>query len=215
MLKYLVLIVLISITDHATSQNIVPLSMSNFIDDAGEKSVRQVWFAPEGTVGTVGKFHKLEIGFKLEKDIEREVEKFITKRAKGINPFDPEQINVSIKLIAPNGEEIVTHGFYYLPYFKNPFKDLWIADTTSFKWRMRFAPDQIGAWKGEVDVRVNGFASAKSSFKFNCIESGHRGVLMTSKTGTLADRYLYESESGKRNINLLDCRHQSVSRKNI
>ena len=66
------------------------------------------------------------------------IEKFITKRAKGINPFDPEQVDVSVKLIAPNGEEIITHGFYYLPYFKNPFKDLWVADTTSFKWRVRF-----------------------------------------------------------------------------
>jgi hypothetical protein len=196
MLKYLVFTVLISITYCAISQNIVPASMS-IVDNTRESSIDQVWFTPEGTVGTVGKFHKVEIGFKLEKDIEREVENFITKRAKGINPFDPEQVDVSVKLIAPNGEEIITHGFYYLPYFKNRLKDLWIADTTSFKWRMRFAPDQIGAWKGEVDVRVKGFASAKSSFKFNCIESGHKGVLKTSKTGTLADRYLYESESGK------------------
>ena len=53
----------------------------NFIDDTGENSIDQVWFTPEGTVGTVGKFHKLEIGFKLAKEIEREVEKFITKKS--------------------------------------------------------------------------------------------------------------------------------------
>ncbi len=177
MLKYLVFIVLTSITCLAISQNIIPASMSSFIVDTGENSIDQVWFTPEGTVGRVGKFCKLEIGFKLSKEIEQEVEKFIRKKAKGINPFDPEQIDVSVRLIAPNGEEIVTHGFYYLPYFKNPFKDLWIPDTTSFKWRVRFAPNQIGAWKGEVDVRVSGFAPAKSSFKFYCIESGHKGVL--------------------------------------
>ena len=197
MLKYLVFIVLTSITCLAISQNIIPASMSSFIVDTGENSIDQVWFTPEGTVGRVGKFCKLEIGFKFSKEIEQEVEKFIRKKAKGINPFDPEQIDVSVRLIAPNGEEIVTHGFYYLPYFKNPFKDLWIPDTTSFKWRVRFAPNQIGAWKGEVNVRVSGFAPAKSSFKFYCIESGHKGVLKTSNTGTLADRYLYESESGK------------------
>ena len=196
MLKYLFFIVLISITYFAASQNIVPVSMLSFIDNAGENSIDQVWFTPEGTVGTVGKFHKFEIGFKLEKDIEREVENFIAKRATGLNPFDPDQIDVSVKLSAPNGEEIITHGFYYLPYFKNPFKDIWIPDTTSFKFRLRFSPNQIGAWKGEVKLVVKGFDTANSSFSFNCLESGHKGVLKTSKTGTLSDRYLYESETG-------------------
>jgi len=63
MLKYLVFIVSFSITYCAISQNIVPTSMS-IIDNIGESSIDQVWFTPEGTVGTVGKFHKVEIGFK-------------------------------------------------------------------------------------------------------------------------------------------------------
>ena len=197
MLKYLVFIVSLSITYCAISQNIVPASMSNFVDNNGASSIDQVWFTPEGIVGTVGKFHKVEIGFKLGEDINREVENFITKRAKGINPFDPEQIDVSVKLIAPNGKEIVTHGFYYLPYFNNPVKDLWIADTTSFKWRMRFAPDQIGKWEAFVTAKIKGFPDSESIFKFNCIESKHKGLLMNSHTGTKADGYLYFSETNE------------------
>ena len=47
--------------------------MSSFTDNTGENSIDQVCFTPEGKVGTVGKFHKVEIGFKLEKDMEREI----------------------------------------------------------------------------------------------------------------------------------------------
>jgi len=127
MLKYLVFIVSLSITYCAISQNIVPASMSSFADNTGASSIDQVWFTPEGTVGTVGKFHKVEIGFKLGEEINQEVENFITKRAKGINPFDPEQIDVSVKLIAPNGKSSnLTPEQYELvrtPAFKNWFGD--------------------------------------------------------------------------------------------
>jgi len=196
MLKYIVFLVLNSITYFAISQSIGPYPMSNLVGKAIGGSIDQVWFKPYGTVGEVGKFHKLEIGFKLEKQVEREVENFISKRATGINPFDPEQIDVTILLTAPNGEQVTTHGFYFLPYYENHNKDMWVQDTTSFKWRMRFAPNQIGKWSGEVKVNVKGFGPASSSFNFDCIESGHKGVIKASKTGTFADRYLYESETG-------------------
>lgn len=197
MLRRLSFIILVFTTSSLNAQNIVPVSMVNWGGtNSFNSQLSQVWYTPNNSVGEVGKYNKLEIGFRLEKKIEQEIQSFITKRSTGINPFDPDQIDVSIKLTAPDGKQINTHGFYYLPFFKNPFKNMWISDTTSFKFRLRFAPNQVGTWKGEVTAVTRGFDTANSSFSFNCVESGHKGVLKTSKTGTLADRYLFESETG-------------------
>jgi hypothetical protein len=73
MLKCLVFIVLVSATYCAITQNIVPSPMSAFVEKTNASSISQVWFTPEGKVGLVGKYNKVEIGFKLEKDIEREI----------------------------------------------------------------------------------------------------------------------------------------------
>jgi len=195
MFRYLVCFIFISIFHFVNAQNIVPVPMENSSNEE-DNQIQRIWYSPNKTVGEVGKYHKLEIGFRLDKELEREVENFITKRDKGVNPFDPEQINVSIKLTAPDGKVVNTNGFYYLPYFKDMFNDGWKPDTTSFKFRLRFAPDQVGKWEGVVEVFKAGIRTAKSSFSFSCVESGHKGVLKTSKTGTLADRYMYESETG-------------------
>lgn len=198
MLRRLSFIILVFITYSLNAQNIVPLSMAYLSGTTSpELQLSQVWYTPNNSVGEVGKYNKLEIGFRLEKEIEQEIESFITKRSKGINPFDPDQIDVSIKLTAPDGKQINTNGFYYLPYFKNLFKDIWIPDTTSFKFRLRFAPNQIGTWKVNVNAKVKGYSDSESEFNFNCIESDHKGVLMTSNTESKADGYLYLSETNE------------------
>ena len=198
MLRRLSFIILVFITYSLNAQNIVPVSMAYLSGTTSpELQLSQVWYTPNNSVGEVGKYNKLEIGFRLEKEIEQEIESFITKRSKGINPFDPDQIDVSIKLTAPDGKQINTNGFYYLPYFKNLFKDIWIPDTTSFKFRLRFAPNQIGTWKVNVNAKVKGYSDSESEFNFNCIESDHKGVLMTSNTESKADGYLYLSETNE------------------
>ena len=82
MLKYLVFIVLTSITGLAISQNIIPASMSSFIVDTGENSIDQVWFTPEGTVGRVGKFCKLEIGLNFQKKLNKRLKNLLEKKRK-------------------------------------------------------------------------------------------------------------------------------------
>ena len=197
MLKYLVFIAFISTTFIAISQNIVPSPMSAFVEKTNVSSISQVWFAPEGKVGVVGKYNKMEVGFRLDNKLERLVDLFITKKGNGINPFDPEKIDVSVKLISPKGDTIKTNGFYYSPYLNDRSKDEWITDTTSYNWRLRFAPDQIGKWMVRVKVISEGYEQFKTSFTFDCVKSDHKGVLITGHTETSADKYLFQSESGE------------------
>ena len=61
------------------AQNLVPSSMSEFTIDKEGSTISQVWYSPVGKVGEVGKFNKMEVGLKLGKEIEGQIEDFINK----------------------------------------------------------------------------------------------------------------------------------------
>lgn len=158
-----------------------------------------VWYLPSGTPGEVGKYNKTELGFRLSESSQKKMYAFINKNdTTGINPFDPEQVNFEATFISPTGLQTKRFGFYYLPYTENKTLDKWDADTTSYPWRVRFAPDEVGEWKVNVTVQIRGNKSpVKTVEAFTCVASDHKGTLKKSETGTDADRYLYYSETGE------------------
>ena len=154
---------------------------------------------PSTINSSVGKFQKLEFGFKLPQKIQFQIDKFLFQNdTLGINPFDPDQLNFEADFISPTGIITKRYGFYYQSFKSNDIFDRWEEDTTSMPWRLRFSPDEIGDWK--VKINITSKLSAipiLHELYFNCTSSNHKGNLKISKTGTDEDRYLYYSETNE------------------
>lgn len=179
---------------------ILIFSAINFLSFASDNrsQINYCWYEPFADPTHVGKFDKLELGFKLPGNITGQVNKFIQKSSGGINPFDPEQIDFRIKLTNPKGQTIMRYAFYYQPFIEDLEQDAFIPDTTTYPWRFRFAPDEIGNWSIEVSVIIKGSETiSHDAITFTCVNSEHPGVLLVTKTNTEGDRWLKFSENNK------------------
>lgn len=151
----------------------------------------------------VRKFQRMELGFNLPDDIDSEIAAFMAGR-EGINPFNPENIDVQVFFMSPSGEVKNQIGFYYKPFRaliqsnadEPDYKNEYVADTTSFPWRVRFAPDVEGQWNVSVKISVRNHPRLNYELgSFTCEASTHKGRLLVSQTGTDSDRYLTYSGS--------------------
>lgn len=165
--------------------------------------LKTAWFTPLQKVGAAGKFQRLELGFNLPDDIDSEISAFMNDE-KGINPFNPEEIDIRVRFVNPAGETREQPGFYYKPFTElirsnadePDYKNEYVPDTTSFPWRVRFAPDTIGKWTISIKISVrNQDRLSYELGSFVCEGSTHKGRLLVSKTGTDSDRYLTYSDT--------------------
>ena len=205
MKSFICFIIVIFFSNIICAQNIhpkrFPVTQNHSIvrSSSDENFIQPVWFQPSETPGKVGKYEKLEFGFKLSDRIKTDIQKFIKMGdTTGLNPYDPEHINFEAVFISPSGVQTKRYGFYYQPFLENHTFDNWQQDSTSFPWRVRFSPDELGDWKVKIQVfNKNSISSIKIDLEFTTIPSKHKGVLQTSVTGTEADRYLSYSETGE------------------
>lgn len=165
--------------------------------------LKTAWFAPFMKVGSAGKFQRMELGFDLPDDIDSEIEVFAAEQV-GMNPFNPEDIDVQVLFTNPAGETKKQVGFYYKPFTdlvrsnadEIDYKNEYVADTTSFPWRVRFAPDLEGKWTVSIRVLIRNQSRLNYEIgAFTCERSPHKGRLTVSRTGTDSDRYLSYSDS--------------------
>ncbi len=190
---------------NVTAQNQPPRS---FLDIESAKNTSQcVWFLPNASPGKVGKHQSLELGFKLPTSMEKEVSTFLSKGTGGINPFDPDELDFTVTLASPTNKEVVRFAFYYQPYREllygnagqtDSYKNEFVKDTTSFPWRFRFCPDEIGNWTISLRVKVKGVLKfEQQGINFVCESSEHKGPLRVSKEGKDTDRWMYYEDTNE------------------
>jgi len=151
--------------------------------------IAPVWMNYSGAAPIVPQFSKIEMGFHLPLVVESAVEQFL-KTGKGLNPFDPEAINVEV--VYTNGNlSYTSYGFYYevferdaatiVPVFDNCPQAKWKKASTLYKWRARFAPPVQGVWTAVVNVYlgdVTSVAYSSAPIRFQCIkEMSSKGFL--------------------------------------
>ncbi len=146
-----------------------------------------VVFTPENTNGEVGKYDKLEIGVRLPQNVYDEIDNFINEipNVNKLNPFNESDINVIADFYTLTGNNLATENFKHTVYgyYHNEYKTVietpanavnsyYEKDTTSFRFRVRFAPWLIGYWKCKIRVEINGHGILYSkSFNFKCVPS--------------------------------------------
>ncbi|MEA3226177.1 MAG: DUF5060 domain-containing protein, partial [Planctomycetota bacterium] len=107
----------------------------------------------------IGLYEKLELRIDLE--------------ATYANPFDPDQIDLTVEFTAPSGRKRVIYGFY------NP------SNWTSL-WMARFSPTEKGTWRYVVKVTDSDGTGRSRTGNFTAVDSSHHGFVKIAPN----ERYL-------------------------
>jgi len=135
----------------------------------------------------VPEFEKLELGIKIPKNIQEQIDNFFKPPAfsSGINPYNPADIDVYGVLTSPTNRTIRWNCFYYREYVNNhddnPHDFTWLEIPTDYPWRMRFAPDEIGQWSLSLTIKVSSSLEYHvNNIIFNCTQNpNNQGYIVT------------------------------------
>jgi len=129
---------------------------------------------------------KMEVGIRLPERISHEADRFFREPLfkTGLNPYDPDSLDVYSLFISPSGRTIRINAFFYRDYIPDSCTrrrlPCWREQPTMYPWRIRFAPPETGQWRFKVFVRTRGGESVQSpETSFTCVNSGNPGFLGT------------------------------------
>jgi hypothetical protein len=94
---------------------------------------------------TLGLYEKFEVSFNINNGNEY------------VNPFDPDEIDITAIFISPSGKQWKVPGFYYY--------------SMGSLWKVRFSPDETGVWNYKISVRDKGGEVTGSQQSFVSVRS--------------------------------------------
>jgi hypothetical protein len=97
---------------------------------------------------------------------------FLNVKAEFINPFDPNEIDITATFISPTGKQWGIHGYYYYAF--------------GSQWKIRFSPEEIGKWTYTINVKDKKGQVNSESKSFTAIPSLNHGPIQAA----LNKRYL-------------------------
>ena len=149
-----------------------------------------------GPNGQARLFEKFELGIEMPASVSSKVQSYLDG-GEGLNPYNPDDVNVEAVFTAPNGETQKVYGFFMVDY-QRAEGDKWEKRNTDFSWRIRFAPDLVGAWKVTVSIITEKNSPLRNrELAFQCVNSKNKGFVVRGHTGDESDRYLRYSGTGE------------------
>ncbi|MDD2236544.1 MAG: DUF5060 domain-containing protein [Kiritimatiellae bacterium] len=108
--------------------------------------------------GSAGRYEKYEVTVGLD-------------HVSGLNPYDPNMVDLQATFVSPSGQVWNICGFY-MEEDNEPIGQ--------GSWRIRFAPDEIGTWTYDVTVENGMGADSSTGHTFSCVGSDHHGPIRVS-----------------------------------
>ena len=99
------------------------------------------------------------------------------------NPFDSNDIELVGVFESPSGKQVVIPGFWMQPYAdqcQQPCKVDDLKPSGSPTWQVRFAPDEVGHWSYNLQVRDDGTTIKVENGSFDVAPSDHPGFIHVS-----------------------------------
>jgi hypothetical protein len=112
---------------------------------------------------TLGQYEKFEVSFNINNGNEY------------VNPFDPDEIDITASFVSPAGKTWKIPGFYYY--------------TMGTLWKIRFSPDEVGKWTYTITVRDKGGEFTSPPQSFVAVKSAKKGPIVVAEN----KRYLKHS----------------------
>jgi len=134
------------------------------------------------STNTVGRYEKLELLIKTD--------------AKYNNPFDTDEVALSVMLKAPGGETITLPAFYCQDYERQKLnkgrgRANWYYPVGDGIWKARFAPPQIGTYQAAAILKDRTGTIQSPSVRVDCTPSDNKGFI---RTGTKDPRFMEFSD---------------------
>jgi hypothetical protein len=126
----------------------------------------------ETTATKVRKYEKLEIIIKTDTSYE--------------NPYNPDEVDLTITLKTPDKKQITIPAFYYQDYERRKFdrrrgRANWYYPTGMGSWKARFAPMQTGTYSAAATLRDKNGTIHSDTIKFDCTLSSKKGFIRASR----------------------------------
>ena len=101
------------------------------------------------------------------------------------NPFDPDEVEVSLQLAAPGARSVTVPAFYCQDFERQRLKSAdrvrdWLYPRGNPSWKARFAPMQTGDYSAVGMVKESSGTRSSSAVRFTCGPSASRGFVRVS-----------------------------------
>lgn len=110
---------------------------------------------------SIGQYEKFEVSLNLKCEF--------------VNPFDPNEIDISASFASPSGKSWKVNGFYDYSF--------------GMLWKLRFSPNEVGTWQYIVTVIDKNGSVSSDVRKFKTIKSNKKGAIQVADN----KRYLQHS----------------------
>ncbi|MHC4461049.1 MAG: DUF5060 domain-containing protein [Planctomycetota bacterium] len=136
----------------------------------------------EASAKRVGKYEKLEMLIRVDSRYD--------------NPFDPDEVNLTMLLKTPSGEQIELVAFYCQDYERRKFEQgrgraNWYYPIGEGIWKARFAPMETGTYLATARLKDRNGTVQSESVRFHCTASSRKGFL---RIGRKDPRFLEYTE---------------------
>jgi hypothetical protein len=133
---------------------------------------------------SVGKYEKVEFHISLASSYS--------------NPYNPEEVNVSLVVTTPDRQTVVVPAFFYQHFEQQRLEGrrggtCWRYPVGSPDWRARFAPTEIGAYECRVRLVDQSGELESAPIEFQCTPSDQRGFIRVARKDP---RFLEFTEGG-------------------
>lgn len=140
---------------------------------------------------TIKKYHKLELGVQLGSVFNEEINQFLNYNKKGLNPYNPEQVDIYVVFESPSKKQKKAYAFYYEPYQRTRVG--WSKINGHYNWRVRIALDELGEWNYKLYINVKDNSYSSETHRIVCVQSEKEGKLIIKKNS----QFLYQTEQHK------------------
>ena len=116
-------------------------------------------------------YHKLELSIGVDREY--------------ANPFDPDQVDLSLHITTPTAQTLVLPGFYSQDYERRRLKQgqgqaNWYYPLGRGAWKARFAPREAGQYSAVAILRDESGTRCSNTIRFLCQASQSKGYVQVS-----------------------------------
>ena len=102
------------------------------------------------------------------------------------NPFDPDEVDLSLELKTPNGRKVNVPAFYYQHYEQRRIDrggraTDWLYPVGDPVWKARFAPTEVGVYSCTAKLEDRNGTAQSDEISFECIPSQSKGFVRVSE----------------------------------
>ena len=137
-----------------------------------QDSIAQTKLEIQPLAKKVGKYEKLEMLINADTSYD--------------NPFDPDQVDLTVTLKTPEGKTISLPAFYCQDYERRKFdrqrgRANWYYPKGQGSWKARFAPVQTGTYSATATLRDKNGTIHSQTVKFDCTPSSKKGFIRAGR----------------------------------